>query len=237
VHGEPLAINAGTAAYFMAEPPVQESDLPAEAKLRIYQLYFDAMRAGHAGQALDLAGVDDLLAAVVQSGDTAPLESRILAIHRLKTGIPAGLAARMGAVLGGGREPQIEALGSFFESLGLAFQIVDDVLNLRGFENDLKRRGEDICGGKATLPVVKGLGRVEADERAAMVSTLRSRPDAAAAERMIARLEELGALSDCEAQAAELVERAWGKLDPLVADSQQKVLFRAFGWYVLARHY
>jgi geranylgeranyl pyrophosphate synthase len=237
LYGEPLAINAGTAAYFMAEPPVEDSGLSAETKLRIYHLYFDVMRAGHAGQALDLAGMDDLLSIAVESGDLAPLERRVLTIHRLKTGIPAGLAARVGAILGGGTNAQVEALGSYFEAVGLAFQIVDDVLNLRGFQNDLKQRGEDLCAGKVTLPVVMGLGRVDAVERALMAATIRSLPDADTAERMTARLEDLGALTACEAQAQDLVEAAWTKLDPLLVDSQQKVLFRAFGWYVLERHY
>jgi geranylgeranyl pyrophosphate synthase/predicted secreted hydrolase len=237
LYGEPLAINAGTAAYFMAEPPVENSGLSAETKLRIYHLYFDVMRAGHAGQALDLAGMDNLLSIAVESGNMAPLERRVLTIHRLKTAIPAGLAARVGAILGGGTNAQIEALGSYFEAVGLAFQIVDDVLNLRGFQNDLKQRGEDLLCGKITLPVVIGLGRVDDRERAFMAATLRSHPDAETAEKMTARLEDLGALDACEGQARDLVEAAWTKLDPLLVDSQQKVLFRAFGWYVLERHY
>jgi geranylgeranyl pyrophosphate synthase/predicted secreted hydrolase len=237
LYGEPLAINAGTAAYFMAEPPLENSDLPAETKLRIYHLYFDVMRAGHAGQALDLAGMDNLLSLAVESGDVAPLERRVLTIHRLKTGVPAGLAARVGAILGGGSDVQVQALGAYFEAVGLAFQIVDDVLNLRGFHDNLKQRGEDLSSGKVTLPVVYGLGRADARERARMAATLRSCPDADGARTMIARLEALGALAACDAQALDLVESAWAKLDPLIADSQQKVLFRAFGWYVLERHY
>ena len=59
----------------------------------------------------------------------------------------------MGAVAGGGSDEQIEAVGEFFEALGLAFQIIDDVLNLRGFKGDLKQRGEDIANGTVTLPV------------------------------------------------------------------------------------
>jgi geranylgeranyl pyrophosphate synthase len=115
--------------------------------------------------------------------------------------------------------------------------MVDDVLNLRGFQNDLKQRGEDLCAGKITLPVVMGLARVDSRERARMAATIRSLPDAETAERITARLEDLGALTACEAQAQDLVEAAWAILDPLLVDSQQKVLFRAFGWYVLERHY
>ena len=55
--------------------------------------------------------------------------------------------------------------------------------------------------------------------------------------RIIAHLEGVGALDACVAQAHDLVESAWRELDPLIEDSQYKITFRAFGWYVLERHY
>jgi hypothetical protein len=50
-------------------------------------------------------------------------------------------------------------------------------------------------------------------------------------------LEEVGAIDACVVQARDVVEAAWKRLDPLIEDSQYKVTFRAFGWYVLERHY
>lgn len=236
--GEPIAINAGTAAYFIAEPPVAKDDLPAETKVRIYQLYFDGMRAGHAGQALDLSGLGDTVAHAVATGDVTELEARVLCIHRLKTALPAGTLARIGAILGGGTDLQVEGVGSFFEAIGLAFQIVDDVLNLRGFKGNLKEKGEDISQGRITLPVVKALGKLSHTGRQCLIATLTSLPrDAQTVQTVIAQLEELGAIDACAAQARDVVEAAWKRLDPLIEDSQYKVTFRAFGWYVLERHY
>ena len=236
--GEALAINAGTAAYFIAEPPVARDDLPPETKVRIYQLYFDSMRAGHAGQALDLAGLGDAVERAVDTGDVTALEARVLCIHRLKTAVPAGTLARIGALLGGGTDAQIDAVGRFFEAAGLAFQIIDDVLNLRGFRGDLKTKGEDIAQGKITLPVVKALGALPRAERQEIAALITGRPQAPETiARIIARLERAGALDACVAQAHQLVESAWRELDPLIEDSQYKITFRAFGWYVLERHY
>jgi len=238
LHGIPVAINAGTAAYFLAEPPVHDEPIPAESKLKIYRLYFDTLRAGHAGQALDLVSPDALAHLAVQTGITDDLEARVLGLHRLKTATPAGMLARTGAILGGGSDAQIEALGQFFEAVGLAFQIVDDVLNLRGFEGDLKQRGEDIRQGKVTLPIVKALQLLPRLRREMLWETLRSRPtDDAIVSRTIKELEDIGALSACSILARGLVEDAWRRLDPLLEDSQFKVVFRAFGWYVLDRHY
>jgi geranylgeranyl pyrophosphate synthase len=238
IHGEPVAINAGTAAYFIAEPPVDNDDLPPETKLRIYRLYFDAMRAGHAGQAVDLDGLNDITPAAVASGDVAELQERVMAIHRLKTAVPASMAAKIGAILGGGTEAQIEGLGRFFEAIGLAFQMIDDVLNLRGFKGNLKERGEDIRHGKMTLPIVKALGLLPREERQWVWDVLASKPqDQATVLGLIDRLEHVGAVDACAKQARDLVEDAWKLLDPLIQDSQGKVIFRAFGWYVLERHY
>jgi geranylgeranyl pyrophosphate synthase/predicted secreted hydrolase len=238
LHGEPHAINAGTAAYFFAEPPVMDDDLPLPAKLRIYRLYFDAIRAAHIGQALDLDGLDELSPAVVETGNTNELEQAILGIHRLKTAVPAGMLARIGAILGGGTEAQIEALGCFFEAVGLAFQIVDDVLNVRGFKGDLKERGEDVRQGKITLPIVKASQILSQIERRWLFEALSSNEkDAELVASVIGKLEDTGALETCMRQARELVEIAWSALEPLLEESQSKVMFRAFGWYVLERHY
>lgn len=238
VHGQNRAINAGTAAYFLAEPPVADDDLAPEAKLRIYRLYFDAMRAGHAGQALDLEGVHEQAVRAVASGETSQLEQQVLAIHRLKTAVPAGMMARVGAILGGGTEPQIEALGRFFEAVGLAFQITDDVLNLRGFERDLKERGEDIRHGKLTLPIVKALASLPLERRTWLWEVLRAKPhDPAVIAQTIDLIEEVGALEACSSLARKHVEDAWSRLDPVLEDSQIKLTFRAFSWFVLDRHY
>ncbi|HTV20316.1 MAG TPA: polyprenyl synthetase family protein [Polyangiaceae bacterium] len=238
LHGLPRAINSGTAAYFLAEPPIDKDDLPADRKLRIYRLYFDALRAGHAGQALDLDDVSELADHAAFTGETRELERHVMAVHKLKTAVPAGMFARAGALLGGGSDLEVETLGAFFEAVGLAFQIIDDVLNIRGFERNLKQRGEDITQGKLTLPVVKALAQLPTDQRSWLWRTLASRPsNPAVVDDVIRLLETCGALDQCTAQARELVEAAWAQLDPVLEDSQYKLMFRAFSWYVLERHY
>lgn len=238
VYGEAVAINAGTAAYFMGQKLLYSDRVSSDDRLRLYDQYFLALRAGHAGQALDLRGFDDLLDGVVESGEADALESRVLAVHRLKTAAPAASLARMGAVVGGGSQQQIDAVGGFFEAVGLAFQIIDDVLNLRGFAGELKMRGEDLNQGKVTLPVARALGRMERTQRRWLVDELRGRPsEQARIDAMIEAIEQCGALEDCSRQAGDLVEDGWKRLDPLVEDSMPKLMLRAFGWYVLERHY
>jgi len=238
IYGDALAINAGCASYFLAQIPVGMSGLDDSMRACIYEAYFEAMRSAHAGQAFDIASLGRFMPGVVESGDGAQLERRVLAIHRLKSAAPAGALARMATLIGGGSDAQVEGLGSLFESFGVAFQIIDDVLNLRGFERDRKSRGEDIRHGKITAPVAKAMGRLSRAERSRLWSIIEAKPDDEGAVREgIALIEGCGALDACESEARELVESAWKLLDPLVPDTQFKIRLRAFGWFVLERYY
>ena len=238
LYGEAIAINAGCAAYFLAEVLIHGANLTDQEKLRLYALYFEALRAAHAGQAADIAGLDALMPDVAESGDGHLLEQRVLAIHRLKSAAPVRALAMLGATVGGGTTEQVEAVGSFFEAIGLAFQIVDDTLNLRGFKNDLKSKGEDIAAGKVTIPIAKAMSRLPLNARLELWKTVSSKPtDPAVIAAVIEQLEACGALEACERQARELVETAWQRLAPLLRDSRVKVILRAFGWYVLERSY
>lgn len=240
VHGEPIAINSGTAAYFLTQNllEVENDDMTAEMKLRLYDLYFAAMRAGHAGQAIDLRGMADLMPHAVEHGDPTKLTARILACHRLKTAAPAGCLARMGAVAGHGSDAQIAAVGELFEAIGLAFQIMDDVLNLRGFKGDLKQRGEDVANGVVTLPVALAMSRLERPEREWLWQTLQDKPkDLETISAAVELMQSCGAIHACAEMARELVEAGWKKAEPLLEPSLQRVMLRAFGWYVLERHY
>jgi geranylgeranyl pyrophosphate synthase/predicted secreted hydrolase len=237
-HGEPVAINAGTAAYFLTQNLLSSDEISDKDQLRIYDLYFAAMRAGHAGQAIDLGGMAPLMPKAVETGEFAKLESRILACHRLKTAAPAGCLARMGAVVGGGSNEQIAAVGEFFEAVGLAFQIMDDVLNLRGFKGNLKQRGEDITNGTVTLPIAVAMGTLEKKDREWLWATLQSKPtDPAIVSAAVEMVTTCGAIQGCVDKARELVENGWAKAEPLLDPSLSRVMLRAFGWYVLERHY
>lgn len=238
VYGEPQAINSGTACYFMGQRLLFGDDVSDTVKLRLYDLYFEALRAGHAGQAIDLDPKTALIASVVASGDATELVGRIIATHRLKTAAPAAALARMGALAGGGTEAEIEAVGGFFEALGLAFQIIDDVLNLRGFKGGLKARAEDVRNGTITFPVAVAFGRLGAEDRQWLHETLASKPDDdEVVARVVALLESAGAIDHAASEARDMVERAWSVADRVLRDSFPKIMLRAFSWYVLERHY
>ena len=238
IYGEAIAINAGSACYFLGETLLRTNDISDSNKLLIYQLYFDTLRAAHSGQAVDIYGFDHLMPDILQSGSGQVLEERILAVYRLKSAIPASSLAQIGVILGKGSSEHIEIFSMFFESLGIAFQIMDDVLNLRGFKNDLKSKGEDIVSGKITLPVAKAMGNICKNKREILWQILSSKPtEKHIIEKTIQILEDCSAIDKCIHQANGIVAKAWQKFDHLVPDSYTKIRLRAFSWYVLNRHY
>jgi geranylgeranyl pyrophosphate synthase len=102
----------------------------------------------------------------------------------------------------------------------------------------LKEKGEDIRQGKVTLPIVLGLGSASPELRSWLWQTLQQKPQQPElVARMIATLERLGALDACAKRAQDIVSSSWAKLDPLLPESQFKIVFRAFSAFVLDRHY
>jgi geranylgeranyl diphosphate synthase type II len=105
-------------------------------------------------------------------------------IHRRKTGALFRAPLRMGAVIAGGSETCIEALDCYGKAVGLAFQIVDDVLDVQGEESKLgKRVGKDFELGKWTYPRFLG---VDGSRRRAREL----------AEQAVVAIEPLGPLGD-----------------------------------------
>jgi geranylgeranyl pyrophosphate synthase len=102
------------------------------------------------GQALDLQAA---------LPGASPLDEQGLReMHSRKTGALIGAAALGGAVMGGGAEPLLAAIGGYATHIGLAFQIVDDILDVEGASADLgKTAGKDAAAGKPTYPSLYGL--------------------------------------------------------------------------------
>jgi len=238
IHGNAIAINAGNAAYFLGQPLLLDANIPLEKKLKLYEIYFETMRAAHAGQAMDISSFYEDMDGIVQSGQITEIQEKVLCVHHLKSAVPAAMLARLGAVIGDASEEAKDHLSKFFEALGLAFQIMDDVLNLKGFEKNLKDKGEDIRAGKITMPVVMSMGRMDLESRTDLWNRIKAKPqDREEIFSLIELMEDCGAIQACSDLAAELVEDSWQKLQEHIQPSFSSLRLRAFSWFVLNRHY
>jgi geranylgeranyl pyrophosphate synthase len=115
--GIPTSINAGCAIYFWGESIIRDNELLTDRNRReIYPLYFEMMRVGHAGQALDIAGMTMEKLPSIEEAEA--MLARVVNLHRCKSGIPASFCGSGGALVGGGTPEQIEAIGTYVQNLG-----------------------------------------------------------------------------------------------------------------------
>jgi geranylgeranyl pyrophosphate synthase len=134
---------------------------------------------------------------------------RYLERCRLKTAVLFRAACELGALQAGG---PAEELGGFGEQIGLAFQILDDVLDVTGPpERTGKPRGADLLDGTVTLPLI--LARARDPELAALDLRAVGTPESAA--RVCDRIAATGALEQARALSLELVAAAKDALPPL----------------------
>jgi geranylgeranyl diphosphate synthase type II len=158
VAGEGMAILAGdgllTEAFRLLLS--QPSTDPART-LRAAALIAEAAGAEGmvGGQAIDLATVTP-----APNGRLEPAldAAGVARMHAMKTGALIRASAMAGAIVGGGSEAQVGAIGRAATEFGLAFQIVDDILDVEGQAASLgKTPGKDAAVGKPTYPALYGL--------------------------------------------------------------------------------
>lgn len=151
---EATAILAGDALLTQAFAVLSAASWPAEVRVRcVGEL---AAAAGTAGM---VGGQMHDLTAQPAAGTLDDLKS----IHRRKTGAIIRVSLRLGAIVAHARPEQLEALDAYGCNLGLAFQIVDDLLDFQGSEAALgKRTQKDAQRGKLTFPGLVGAKKAAA---------------------------------------------------------------------------
>ncbi len=158
VFGEAMAILAGDALLTRAFQVLAEGSGPAERRIAMA-----AELAAAAGTVDGMIGgqVEDL-----EAEGEAPNEDRLHYIHRSKTGALITAAVRMGGIHAGASDEQLAGLTDYARNIGLAFQIVDDILDVEGTTETLgKTAGKDAEQNKATFPALYGLEASKARAR------------------------------------------------------------------------
>jgi octaprenyl-diphosphate synthase len=127
-----------------------------------------------------------------------------------KTACLFSVCMRLGAILGGASAEQEAALGQYGHDLGMAFQIVDDVLDLTASEDVLgKPVASDLREGKATMAVIHALERCTAEERAKIETVLQHGAfNGVTHGQILEILERYGSLQAATDRAARYAESA-----------------------------
>lgn len=131
-------------------------------------------------------------------------------IIRRKTAVLVGACGRFGARTVGGSAATCEALGEFGERLGIAFQVIDDILDLEGeVEVVGKSVGRDLAKGKLTLPMILLLDGSDATTFAEAVEIFRSRD----APRLLDLLRAGDPIQRARHYAVEQIDLALGAIE------------------------
>ena len=152
VYGEAIAILAGDALLthaFRVLADAESARVRPDDRLRIVAEIAEAAgsRGMVGGQAMD----------ILAEGREID-HPTLLYLHTHKTGALIRASVRVGAIAGGASEEQLGAITRYGERVGLAFQIVDDILDIEGSSTEMgKTAGSDLRRKKATYPAVMGL--------------------------------------------------------------------------------
>lgn len=164
---EDLAILAGDALLTLAFELMSGPSAPEQMRRQLQALNEVAVKSGCLGM------VGGQSADVLASGSDGD-EQLVRFIHTRKTGALISASIAAGAILGGASGSELESLASFGDRIGLAFQIIDDLLEINGDAKTLgKSVGSDAKNNKVTYPGVIGIDRARSDAHKNVAEALR----------------------------------------------------------------
>lgn len=167
-------------------------------------------------------------------GDFSLTEQEYLEIIAAKTAELTACSCRLGAHYGGGSSQLVEQVTQFGRELGIAFQIIDDVLDLQGDEHSTgKSLGTDLEQQKPTLPIIHALRRSESAEADALLAILTG-DTAPSREALLPQLQRHGSIEYAYGVARRFATQAMARLDGLDSNDAANTL-RLLSTFVVGR--
>lgn len=169
------------------------------------------------GQALDLA---------FESQETVSPDEYLEMIKKKTAGL-LNISARIGAIIGGGSEDEVAAMGKFADNLGCAFQIQDDLLDITSDEQTLgKTFGSDVQQKKQTYLVIHALSHADSAGRVRLAEILSDSNTGEIEIREVRALfQKAGSLDAAKAAVSQFLASAQSNLDTLRKTPERSALF------------
>ncbi|WP_323784822.1 polyprenyl synthetase family protein [Thalassovita sp.] len=194
--------------------------------LRVLDILSNASATIAEGEVLQLTAAQDL----------RTNEAIYLQVVRGKTAALFSAATQVGGVIAEAHETEINALYEYGDALGIAFQIVDDLLDYQGDSKATgKNVGDDFRERKLTLPVIKAVAKADAEERAFWTRTIeKGKQEDGDLDHALALLNKHDALHDTRQDALDWAEKAKQAMAKLPDHSLRQLLIDLAD-YVVAR--
>lgn len=231
--GLDVAVNVSDALFFLPMlVSIRNREKVSHERLnKVYEIFVQEMTNLSFGQAMDIAWHRGLVSHEVA-------EEQYLQMCMYKTGTLARMAARMAAVLAGADDNVIEKMGKFAESIGVSFQIQDDILDVIGveFARGKGGLGTDITEGKRSLMVIHALGKAEPEDAKRLLTILGMRTsDEKLRREAIDIIRKHGSIEYAENVAERLMRESLGGLDNVLSPSKAKGMLIALANYLIER--
>lgn len=215
--GVDVAVNAGNLLYFLPLLQIEHHPgLTTKQKLTLHAIATRHYVQAHLGQAADIywsRHMDPQTLVEWLNGQTA---GKILQAYAYKTGSAVVSACEWAASLAGVDEATRRVVIDFAVGLGVAFQIVDDVLNFSDSPDWRKIPGEDLTAGKLTYVIFQALRRLDGGARQDLMKLLTSaerRRDPDCLQEGVKLVRNSGALKACIEEAMIMFGQAWERFD------------------------
>ena len=232
IYGLDYAINAGNTMYFLPFITLSKNrEKFGDTMIAdIYETTTSELTRLHYGQAMDIHWHN--------GKDRNVTEKQYLQMCAYKTGTLARLSAKLAAIVSGATEEQIEKLGAFAESIGVAFQIQDDLLNVSGDPEKFvgKDIGDDITEGKRSLMVIHTLQKAGKEDANRLNEILEMHTtDKKLIKEAIEILKKYNSFESSKKVAKEIVQNSWEEVNDFLPESKAKEKIKAFANFLIER--
>lgn len=228
LYGQNTAINNGNFNYFYPQLLIAESGLDDSAKVCLYEAIIQEMTRLHIGQGMDLWWS--------QEGTFDILINDYLQMSAYKTGALLSIAVKIGGILARADDKTLNKLSEIITSIGIAFQIQDDILNLKPGEDWGKETGEDITEGKVTYMVVDTLNRAGGKNKERLIQILKDKTtDKDEIQEAISIMDDYDAFNRAHDFSRQLIAKAQDDIQAIIQDEEAKRIFLEIFEYIIDR--
>lgn len=221
VWDEPLAIITGDALFAKVFEAISKNarsrDISADKMIQLFETISQASFEVCQGQALDMD---------FEKRDKVSKAEYTEMVEK-KTGALIKTSTKVGGLLGGGSQEEVEALTEYGRLMGIAFQVQDDLLGIAGEEDKAgKPIGSDIREGKWTFLAIQAYENSSPDQKEELLNILHENGSKEETERIIDIFEETGAIDFAKKRSRELIDEAKNQLEVLPDTKSKKFLLK-----------
>jgi len=231
--GVDIAVNVSDALFFLPMLVlIKKRDEVSPEKLnKLHEIFIQEMINLSFGQAIDIAWHRGLVSHEIT-------EEQYLQMCMYKTGTLARMAARMAAVLADADDGVVEKMGRFAESIGVSFQIQDDILDVIGveFAKGKGGLGMDITEGKRSLMVIHTLRMASPEDRERLLTILDMHTrDEKLRMEAINIIKKYGSIEHAKKVAEKLLRESLDDVNRILPPSKAKDLLIGLTKYLIER--